>query len=190
MTTTEESQSPPRKDRFTLYLVLALVIGGVGFFVAWRRTRDPARMWAARIERDHASMIERGFDRCTGVHTGAELRRLAARVRAGEYPAPLRECHTGPMAELLIAPNSFVSALMDPPTGVDRLRDRERHALLTLSASLRLLEHEVSRARGTPDTATRGAIADRLDELAPDVDREKRAIEDLVTGARDQASLF
>lgn len=190
---TETTPAAPAKtppDRFKLLVTVGLVVAVVVGFLAWRRARDPARMWAQRVAERHALEIERPLTRCFGVSTGAELRRLADAIQSAPLQAPLRDCHRGPMAELLIAPNSFVAVLRDAPLQVYRLRDRERSALQRLTASFRLLERAVSAGGANPTPEQRQAIARRIEEAAPEVDYERRTVDDMIAAARDAASLF
>lgn len=182
--------SRKRPDRFTLYFSIALVLAAAVTFVAWRRARNPLRMWAARAEQAHAREIETTMQRCLGTTTAEGVRRLAASVRGGTLPAPFNECHRGAMAEMLVAPNAYVSTIQNTPLEIYRVRERERVALQRLMGSFRLLEHAVASAGSNPTAAQREVLGSKLEELAPDVEQERRAFEDMLTVARDQAGIF
>ncbi len=189
MSTSDET---PRRapDRFNLYLYGGLLIAALAAFVAWRRARDPHRLWAKKVEAAHAQEIDRPLRRCFGVVTGPELRRLADSIHRGPFPSPLKECHGGPMTELVVAPNSFLPNTQDPPTEVYRLRERHRQASLRMVAAARTLEHELSGARGAPSDPQRESIASKLEDYAHEVEQERQAVADMVAAARDAASPF
>lgn len=189
-TTTTDAPARQPPDRFKILVGVGLFVAIVAGFVAWRRARDPSRVWAHRVTERHAQDIERPLRRCFGVTTGAELRRLADGLQSGPLPSPLNQCFRGPMAELLIAPNSFVEVLRDAPLQVYRLRDHERSALQRLTASFRLLERAVSAGGANPTPEQRQAIARRIEEAAPEVDAERRTADDMITAARDSAGWF
>ncbi len=94
------------------------------------------------------------------------------------------------MAEMLVAPNAFVSSIQNTPLEIYRVRERERVALQRLTGSFRLLEPAVATAGENPTAAQREVLGSKLEELAPDIEQERRAFEDMVTIARDQAGLF
>lgn len=177
-------------SRFNLYLALAVMVAVPLFFVAWRRARNPVRLWAARVEQSHAREIDQALNRCFGTTRPDGIRRIAAEAQRGPLPAPFKDCHRGTIAELLVAPNAFVSSMQDTPLEVYRLRERERVALTRLSASLRILEHAVTSGGANPTEAQRQEIAHKLEDLAPDVDQERKAFDDMLTIARDQAGWF
>lgn len=181
--------SPDKRssDRFSLVLNVLLVLGVGAAVVAWRRARNPARMWAQALETRHQHDVEIPLRRCFGGTTGADVRRLADTVHHGPLPQPFRDCHSGPMAELLVAPNAFVDALRNPPLQVYHVRERHRAALMRMGASLRVLEHEVAIAGATPSDTQREALAHRLEETATDVENERTACQDLVSAAKDSA---
>lgn len=184
------SQGRRTSDRFNLVLNVLLVLGVGAAVVAWRRARSPARMWAHTLEQRHQHDIENALRRCFGGTTGADVRRLADAVHHGPLPQPFRDCHRGPMAELLVAPNAFVDALQNPPMQVYHVRERHRGTLTHLGNSLRVLEHEVAVAGATPTDAQREALAHRLEETATDVENERNACRDLVAAANDAAGLL
>lgn len=177
-------------DRFMIYFYVLLAVAAAATFVAWRRARNPLRMWAARAEQSHAREIETTMQRCLGTTTAEGIRRLAATVRRSELPAPFKDCHHGAIAEMLVAPNAYVSSIQNTPLEIYRVRERERVALQRLMGSFRLLEPAVSAAGANPSAAQRETIASKLEELAPDVEQERRAYEDMLTVARDQAGIF
>lgn len=186
----EEKPAPRRPDRFNLYFYSALFVAALATFVAWRRARNPLRMWAANAETAHAREVDTALTRCFGTTTGTGVRALARQVREGRAGAPFTRCHHGPIAELLVAPNAFVSAIQNTPLEIYRVRERERVALQRLMSSFRLLEPAVSAGGANPTAAQREVIASKLEELAPDLDHERQAFEDLVSVARDQAGMF
>lgn len=187
-----DAQPAPKKglDRFTLIFYVGLALAAVVTFVAWRRARNPLRMWAAQAEVSHAREIDTTMQRCLGTTSAAGVRQLAAAVRRGPVPSPFKDCHNGAMAEMLVAPNAFVSSIQNTPLELYRVRERERVALQRLTGSFRLLEPAVARAGENPTAAQREVLGSKLEELAPDVEQERRAFEDLVTIARDQAGMF
>ncbi len=189
---TTEAAPAARKgpDRFTLYFYVILALAAAGTFVAWRRARSPLRMWAARAEQAHIREVETTMQRCLGTSTAEGVRRLAATVRQGNLPAPFKDCHRGAMAEMLVAPNAYVSEIQNTPLEIYRVRERERVALQRLMGSFRLLEPAVSSAGANPTAAQREILGAKLEELAPDIEQERRAYEDMLTVARDQAGLF
>lgn len=191
---TESSTTPKRgkPDRFGLWVTVGFAVFFVVALLAWRRARAPSRMWAQRVTERHARDLDRPLARCFGenVKTGAELRRLADQIENGPLPQPLSACHTGPISELLIAPNSFVEVLRDAPVQVYALRDRERSALHRLNASYRLLERAVTVGGANPTVEQRRAIARRIEDAAPGVDYERQTVEDLIAAARDAAGWF
>ena len=180
----------PRASRVPLYINIALVVGAIGIFLAWRHARDPRRLWAKRVDETHQRYIDTALRRCFGSTDSAEIRRVADAVRGGTLPRPFNECHRGPMAELLVAPNSFIESIQNPPLEVYRLRERERSSLMRLTASARLLEQDVSHAAGNPSAERREPLASKLEELAVAVQQERSAFDDLVRAARDAATLF
>ena len=116
----------PAPSRSTLWINVALVVGAVAIFLAWRRARDPHRLWAKRVDETHQRFIDTALRRCFGTTSAADIRRVADAVRGGTMPRPFSECHRGPMAELLVAPNSFIESIQNPPIEVYRLREREQ----------------------------------------------------------------
>mgnify|MGYP001001609141 CR=1 FL=1 len=187
----ESTASKPRgADRFTYTLLALLLLGAGAAFVAWRRARNPLRMWAAQVEQGHARELEQPLARCLGTLTGEGVRRLAAQVQRGDAPAPFKDCHRGHITELLIAPNAFVSSMQHTPLEVYNVRERERVALQRLSTSIRQLEHAVTGGGASPTAAQRQEIARKLEDLAPDVEQERNTFADLIAAARDQAGAF
>lgn len=184
-----DSPKPPAR-RSTLWINLALVVAAVGIFLAWRRARDPHRLWARRVEESHQRYVDTALRRCFGTISPADIRRVADGVRAGSLSRPFTDCHRGPMAELLVAPNSFIESIQNPPIEVYRLRERERSSLMRVTASARLLEQDVSHAAGHPTPEQREPLASKLEDLAVSVQQERSAFDDLVRAARDAASLF
>ncbi|MBL8604312.1 MAG: hypothetical protein JNK72_20475 [Myxococcales bacterium] len=183
--------SKPRRSSADLLLNVGLAAAVVLAFVAWRRARDPHRLWAKRLEQEHVTQIEQPITRCFGGARSDDLRRLTRAVQGGQMPDPFNRCHSGPMADLLVAPAGFMQTIQNPPVEVYRLRDRHRASLNRLSASLRSLELEVSRAHGNPDTAEkREALVRRLEDVVPELEQERQAFEDMVAGARAAASPF
>ena len=180
----------PRASRAPLWINVALVVGAIGIFLAWRRARDPHRLWAKRVEESHQRYIDTALRRCFGTIAAADIRRIADGVRGGSLPRTFAECHRGPMAELLVAPNSFIESIQNPPLEVYRLRERERSALMRLTASARLLEQDVSHAAGHPTAQQREPMASKIEEVAMSAQHERDAFEDLVHAARDAATLF
>lgn len=187
MSTEEETPRPP-KGRFNLWLNLGLIVGAAAIAVVWHRAQDPARKWAARIEQAHAAQMERPLTRCFGTADPAAIRRIADGLHRGPLPAPLKDCHRGPGAELLVSPNAFVEYLQNPPQAVASLRDRERNALFRLVGTYRLLEQALSEAGGNPNDQQRERIAQRVESLAAELAAERRALQDLINAARDAAS--
>lgn len=187
----DEASPPKRRTRGDILLNVGLVLAVLAGFVAWRRARDPHRLWATRVTQEHQTQIVRPFTRCFGSHRVADLRRVTAEVRAGRMPEPFNRCHAGPMAELMVAPASFSEAVRNPPQEVYRLRDRHRGALTRLSSTLRGLEQEVARCAGNvSDPVRRDALVQRLEDLIPELEREERAFEDMVAGAREAARVL
>lgn len=186
------SEESPRKglDRFTVGLVIALVAAAAGTLVAWRRARNPLRMWAKQAQTNHAQEIDRALERCFGTTTAAGVRQLAATVARGPMPSPFKDCHRGPMAELLVAPNAFVSTLQSTPLELYRVRETERVALLRVSASARLLERAVTAGGASPTDAQRQEMAQKLEDLAPDLEQEHTVFQDLLGVAEEQAGWF
>lgn len=180
----------PRAPRATLWINVALVVAAAGIFLAWRRARDPHRLWAKRVDETHQRYIDSSLRRCFGSTDAADIRRVADAVRSGSVPRPFSECHRGPMAELLVAPNSFIESIQNPPIEVYRLRERERSSLMRLTASARMLEQDVSHAAGRPTAEQREPLAAKIEDLAVAVQHERAAFDDLVRTARDAASLF
>lgn len=182
----------PRKglDRFTIGLILALLVAAAGTLVAWRRARNPLRMWAKQAQASHAREIDRALERCFGTTSPAGVRQLAGAVQRGPLPAPFKDCHRGPMAELLVAPNAFVSSLQTTPLELYRVRETERVALQRLSASVRLLERAVTAAGASPTDAQRQEVARKLEDLVPDLERERTVFQDLIAVAEQQAGAF
>ena len=180
--------SKSRASRVNLWINLGLVVGAIAIFVAWRRARDPHRLWAKHVAESHARYFDNALRRCFGGTDAADIRRVADAVRGGNLPRPFSECHRGPMAELLIAPNSFVESIQNPPTEVYALRDRERAALQRVTANARSLEQDVSHAAWHPTAAQREPLATRLEDLAVSIQHEHDAFGDLVSAARDAAS--
>lgn len=187
MSNDEETPSPP-KGRFNLWLNLSLVLAAIAVAVVWHRAQDPARKWVKRIEQAHATQMRRPLERCFGTADPAAIRRIADQVHRGPLPAPLKDCHRGPGAELLVSPNAFVEYLQNPPQSVTPLRDRERNALFRLVGTYRLMEQAISEAGGNPNEQQRERIAQRIESLAAEVAAERRALEDLVNAVRDTAS--
>jgi hypothetical protein len=179
-----------RASRVSLWINVALVVGAIGIFLAWRRARDPHRLWAKRVDESHQRYLDTALRRCFGSTSPAEIRRVADGVRAGNIARPFSECHRGPMAELLVAPNSFIQSIQNPPIEVYRLRERERSALMRVTASARLLEQDVSHAAGSPSAEQREPLASKLEDLAVSVQHERDAFDDLVRAARDAVSIF
>ncbi len=187
----DAARAPARgSDRFNLYFYVFLALAAAATFVAWRRARDPLRMWARRAEETRAREIDTTMQRCLGTTTGAGVRRLAETVRRTGLPAPFKDCHRGPMAEMLVSPNAFVSSIQNTPLELYRVRERERVALQHLTASFRLLEPAVASSGENPSQAQREVIASKLEEMVPDVDHERRAFDDMISVARDQAGMF
>jgi len=186
--------SPPKKrsrTRGDILLNLGLVLAVLVAFAAWRRARDPHRLWATRLIQEHQTQIVRPFTRCFGGHQVGHIRRVTSEVRAGRMPEPFNRCHAGPMAELMVAPAGFSETVRNPPQEVYRLRDRHRGALTRLSSTLRGLEQEVARCAGNvSDPARRDALVQRLEDLIPELEREERAFEDMVAGAREAARIL
>ncbi len=187
---TSNDPPKPKASRVTLWINLALVLGAVATFFAWRHARDPHQLWAKRVEENHARYIDTALRRCFGATSAADLRRVADRVRSGSVPTPFAQCHRGPMAELLVAPNSFVESIQNPPVEVYRLRERERSALLRVMATARALEQDVTRAAGQPTPEQREPLATKIEDLAVAVQHERESHSDLVRAARDAASFF
>jgi hypothetical protein len=188
----DTEKSPPKNNaiRNNLVLFVLLALGALAAFVSWKRARNPLRLWAKTVEEHHQLEIDTALQRCFGTSTPQGLRDLAATVRRTALPAPFKDCHRGPMAELLVSPNAFTSSMQGTPLEVYHVRERERVALQRLMASLRLLEHVVSSARDNPTDAQRTEIASKLEEAVPDIDQERKTFEDLVSTARDQAGIF
>lgn len=180
----------PRASRASLWINVALVVGAIGIFLAWRRARDPRRLWAKRVDETHQRYIDTALRRCFGSTASADIRRVADAVRGGTLPRPFSECHRGPMAELLVAPNSFIESIQNPPLEVYRLRERERSSLMRLTASARLLEQDVSHAAGHPAADRREPMASKIEDLAVSVQHEREAFDDLVRAARDAVTIF
>lgn len=180
----------PRASRVPLYINIALVVGALGIFLAWRRARDPHRLWAKGLDESHQRYVDTALRRCFGSTSAADIRRVADAVRGGTLQRPFSECHRGPMAELLVAPNSFIQSIQNPPIEVYRLRERERSALMRLTASARMLEQDVSHAAGRPTPEQREPLATKVEDLAIAAQQEREAFDDLVRAARDAASLF
>lgn len=187
MSTDEETPRPP-KGRFNLWLYLGLIVAAAAMVVAWRRAQDPARKWAGRIEQAHVTVMERPLSRCFGTADPAAIRRIADGMHRGPMPTPLKDCHRGPGAELLVSPNSFVEFLQNPPQSVVSLRDRERNALFRLVGSYRLLEQALAEAAGNPNDQQRERLTQRIESLAAELAAERRAVQDLVNAARGAAS--
>lgn len=187
MTSNDEGTQRPPRGRFNLWLNIGLIVAAAAIVVAWRRAQDPTRKWAKRIEQAHATQMDRPLQRCFGTADPAAIRRIADGLHRGPMPAPLRDCHRGPGAELLVSPNSFVEYLQNPPQSIVSLRDRERNALFRLVGTYRLLEQGLAEANGSPSEAQRGRIAERIESLAAELAAEKRALQDLVNAARDAA---
>lgn len=188
-----DEATPPKRPRSRgdLLLNLGLALAVLAAFVAWRRARDPHRLWAQRLTEEHQTQIVRPFTRCFGTARVADIRRITAEVRGGRMPDPFARCHTGPMAELMVAPAGFSDTVRNPPQEVYRLRDRHRSALTRLSSTLRSLEQEVSRCAGNvSDTARRDALVQRLEDMLPELEREERAFEDMILAANEAARLF
>lgn len=186
------TEETPRKglDRFTAGLIVVLVLAGAGALVAWRRARNPLRMWAKQAQTNHAGEVDRALQRCFGTTTAAGVRQLAAAVARGPMPAPFKDCHRGPMAELLVAPNAFISTLQSTPLELYRVRETERVALQRLSASVRLLERAVTGGGASPTDAQRQEIAHKLEDLVPDLEQERTVFQDMVSVAEQQAGTF
>jgi hypothetical protein len=186
------TEDTPRKglDRFTIGLILALLVAAAGTFVAWRRARNPLRMWAKQAQQSHAREIDRALQRCFGTTSVAGVRQLVTAVQRGPMPAPFKDCHRGPMTELLVAPNAFVSSLQTTPLELYRVRETERVALQRLTASVRLLEHVVTAGGASPTDAQRQEIARKLEDLLPDLEHERTVFEDLIAVAEQQAGTF
>jgi hypothetical protein len=186
------TEDAPRKglDRFTIGLILALLVAAAGTFVAWRRARNPLRMWAKQAQQNHAREVDRALERCFGTTSAAGVRALVATVQRGPMPTPFKDCHRGPMAELLVAPNAFVSTLQSTPLELYRVRETERVALQRLSASVRLLERAVTAGGASPTDAQRQEIARKLEDLVPDLQQERTMFEDMVSVAEQQAGVF
>lgn len=180
----------PRASRAPLWINVALVVGAIGIFLAWRRARDPHRLWAKRVDETHQRFVDTALRRCFGTIAAADIRRVADAVRGGSVPRPFAECHRGPMAELLVAPNSFIESIQNPPIEVYRLRERERSSLMRLTASARVLEQDVSHAAGHPTAEQREPLASKIEDLAVSVQNERNSFDDLVRAARDAASFF
>lgn len=189
MANTEDTPKP-RPSRSTLWINLALVVGAIGIFLAWKRARDPHRLWAKNVDETHQRYVDTALRRCFGTTASADIRRIADGVRAGNLARPFSECHRGPMAELLVAPNSFIQSIQNPPIEVYRLRERERSALMRLTAGARALEQDVSHAAGHPTAEQREPMAAKVEELAIAVQHERAAFDDLVSAARDAATFF
>jgi hypothetical protein len=94
------------------------------------------------------------------------------------------------MAELLVAPNAFVSTLQSTPLELYRVRETERVALLRVSASARLLERAVTAGGASPTDAQRQEMAQKLEDLAPDLEQEHTVFQDLLAVAEQQAGWF
>jgi hypothetical protein len=158
--------------------------------LAWRRARNPLRMWAKQAQANHAREIDRALERCFGTTTPAGVRQLAATVMRGPMPAPFKDCHRGPMAELLIAPNAYISTLQSTPLELYRVRETQRVALQRLGASIRLLERVVTAAGASPTEAQRQEIARKLEDLVPDLEQERAVFQDMIAVAEQQAGWF
>lgn len=180
----------PRASRASLWINLGLVVAAVGIFLAWRHARDPRRLWAKRVEETHARYIDTSLRRCFGGVNASDLRRVADGVRGGSVSSPFTECHRGPMAELLVAPNSFIESIQNPPIEVYRLRERERSALMRVTATARRLEQDVAHAAGHPTAEQREPLASKIEDLAIAVQQEREAHDDLVRAARDAATFL
>lgn len=185
---TDEVTPRPPATRTMLALYALLALAAVGALIAWHRTQDPARRWARRLEEAHATHMERPLVRCFGTKDPAAIRRVGDALARGELRAPLRDCHRGPAAELLVSPNAFVEFLQNPPQRVTALRDRERNALYRLIGSYRILEQALSQANGSPNAQQRERIAQRIESLSAELAAEQRALQDLLTATRDAAS--
>ena len=184
------SSAQSSKARVNVVINVFLVVSAIAIALAWRRARDPHRLWAKRIDENHARIIDTALRGCFGGTGSVEIRAVADGVRGGRVAPPFSECHRGPMAELLVAPNSFVQSIQNPPIEVYRLRERERTALMRLMAAARPLEQQVSRAAGHPADDQREPLAARIEDLAIAAQNEHDAYSDLVRAARDAASLF
>ena len=57
---TSNDPPKPKASRVTLWINLALVLGAVATFFAWRHARDPHQLWAKRVEENHARYIRVG----------------------------------------------------------------------------------------------------------------------------------
>lgn len=189
MATTDDPPKP-KPSRVTLWINVALLLGAVVTFFAWRHARDPHQLWAKRVDENHRRYIDTALRRCFGSTTAADIRRVADGVRAGSLSRPFTDCHRGPMAELLVAPNSFIESIQNPPVEVYRLRERERSALMRITATARLLEQDVSRAAGQPAAEQREPLAAKLEDLAIAIQHEHEAHTDLVAAARDATPFF
>ncbi len=191
-TPAETGSGAPRRgrDRFALYFYVALGVAAVAAGIAWHRARNPLRMWAKNAEVAHARELDAPMQRCLGTTSADGVRRLAGEVRRAGLPSPFRDCYRGAMAEMLVAPNAFVTHIQNTPIEIYRVRERERVALQRLTGSFRLLERAVAEAGANPTQAQREVLGSKLEELAPDVEQERRAFEDMITIARDQAGMF
>lgn len=186
MSSTSTPPEAPAPRRAAL-LVLSIAFFLVGAFFAWRRKHNPTLQWAQHAERAHDERIQQAVSRCFGTTDPVAMRAIAERTRRSELPAPLRDCRTGPAAELIVAPNSFMEALRDAPEQVSSLCNRARTNLTALSTSARQLEQALSSGGPTPNEAQRDAIAQRVTDIAHDIEQEQQSVHDVIAAARDAA---
>jgi len=179
----------PRSVAHALRIAVAIVALGAAVGLGWHRTRDPARIWARTLERIHSDRFEQRFVRCFGGADAESLRRVEADIRAGRWRAPFQAC-TGPtLTETVIAPLDVITGLADPPGGIDAARARERISLDRLRGTLTQLErvtYGLDRSHPVPE-ATRDALATALEDVAVEVQNERRTLTDLVDAAESAA---
>src|SRR5262245_34239130 len=95
------SSRPPRRKRGRVVVgaLLVLAMGG-GALVNWHRRKDPTRLWARGIERQHARYIDQNLQRCFDGNDSAAVRRVETEVRAGRMPASFGRCRGATLSEL------------------------------------------------------------------------------------------
>lgn len=187
------TRTPGQSRKVTLAVLAALLIVGSGY-VAWHRRKDPARRWALQVEISHEQRIQSRLRRCFGGSDAAAIRRLLPEVRRGIVPAPLRACRGTLMSELVVTPMEFSASLAEPPESAESAKVRERDKLERLRGSLaqlqRVIEDLPSDGRTPISDDQRDRLASALEDVAVDVDSERRGLQDLVRAAESGASLW